>query len=103
MLVFQGHMPPHYVMDQMEMYEMDSLMSHLYLASKESWEQARLVGYIGAQTHSTKKMSMSDIVSFPWEAGYTKADTSMSNEDKHRLELKAKKLEKMMNENERKG
>lgn len=85
-------------MDEMRMYEIGCLMPFLYLASKESWEQARLVGYIGAQTHSTKKMSMSDIVTFPWEKGFNNADTSMSNADKRRLEQKAKQLEKLMNQ-----
>lgn len=101
MLVYQGHMPPGYVMDEMEMYEVDCLMSHLYLASKDSWEQARLLGYIGAQTHSTKKMNVSDIVTFPWEENHVTHDTSMSNADKHRLEEKAKQLEKQMNQNGR--
>ena len=96
MLVFKGHMPPGYVMDEMEMYEVNCLLSNLYLVTKDSWEQARLVGYIGAQTHSTKKMSVSDIVSFPWE-DTERHDTSMSNADKRRLEQKAKELEKMMN------
>lgn len=100
MLVFQGRLSPDYVMDKMEMYEVNCLMSHLYLASKDSWEQARLVGYIGAQTHSTKKMSITDIAAFPWENGFERADTSMSNEDKKRLEMKAKQLEKILN-NER--
>ena len=99
MLVFQGNLHPAYVMDQMEMYEVNCLMSHLYLASKDSWEQARLVGYIGAQTHSSKKMNITDIATFPWEEGYKNKnhDTSMSNEDKQRLERKAKQLEKLMN------
>jgi hypothetical protein len=95
-------MPPGYVMDEMEMYEIGCLMPFLYLASKDSWEQARFMGYISAQTHSTKKMSVSDIVSFPWEEGAKSHDTSMTNEDKRRLELKAKQLEKRMN-HERKG
>jgi hypothetical protein len=43
-------------------------------------------------------------VSFPWEEDNTKVhDTSMSNADKRRLEEKAKQLEQMMNQNERKG
>jgi ABC-type cobalamin/Fe3+-siderophores transport system ATPase subunit len=78
-------------------------MPFLYLATKDSWEQARLMGYISAQTHSTKKMSVSDIVSFPWEESAKAHDTSMSNADKRRLEEKAKQLEQMMNQNERKG
>jgi hypothetical protein len=90
-------MPPGYVMDEMRMYEIGCLMPFLYLTTKDSWEQARLVGYIGAQTHSTKKMSINDIATFPWESETTKADTSMSNTDKHRLEEKAKQLEKLMN------
>jgi hypothetical protein len=98
MLVFQGRMSPEYVMDMMEMYEVDCLMSHLYLASKDTWEQTRLMGYISAQTHSTKHMSMSDIVTFPWEENAAHHhDTSMSNADKRRLEQKAKQLEKLMN------
>ena len=92
-------MPPGYVLDEMRMYEIGCLMPFLYLATKDSWEQARLMGYISAQTHSTKKMSVSDIVSFPWEENNTKVhDTSMSNADKRRLEEKAKQLEQMMNQ-----
>ena len=97
MLVYQGHLPPRYVLHEMEMYEMGCLLHYLYLATKDSWEQARLVGYIGAQTHSTKKMSITDIVSFPWESASATHDTSMSNADKMRLEQKAKELERLMN------
>ena len=96
-------MPPGYVMDEMRMYEMGCLMPYLYLASKDSWEQARLMSYVSAQTHSTKKMSVSDIVSFPWEEQAKHQDTAMSNADKERLEQKAKKLEQMMNNNGRKS
>lgn len=93
-------MPPGYVLDEMRMYEIGCLMPFLYLATKDSWEQARLMGYISAQTHSTKKMNVSDIVSFPWEENSnSKAhDTSMSHADKKRLEEKAKQLEQILNQ-----
>ena len=94
-------MPPGYVLDEMRMYEIGCLMPFLYLATKDAWEQARLVGYIVAQTHSTKKMSISDIATFPWEGKTAAADTSMSNADKHRLEQKAKQLEKQLNQHGR--
>lgn len=90
-------MPPQYVMDEMRMYEIGCLMPFLYLASKDSWEQARLMGYISAQTHSAKKMSVSDIMAFPWEKDNATHDTSISNADKRRLEEKAKQLERIMN------
>lgn len=102
-LVFQGHLPPGYVMDEMRMYEIGCLMPFLYLATKDAWEQARLVGYIGAQTHSTRKMNISDIATFPWEENPATRDTSMSNADKQRLEQKAKLLEKQLNQHGRKG
>lgn len=97
MLVYQGHLQPRYVLHEMEMYEMGLLLHYLYLATKDSWEQARLMGYISAQTHSTKKMSITDIIAFPWEGDTATHDTSMSNDEKHRLEQKAKELEKLMN------
>jgi len=90
-------MPPGYVLDEMRMYEIGCLMPFLYLATKDAWEQARLVGYIGAQTHSTKRMSVTDVVRFPWESADGGHDTVMSNADKQRLEAKARQLEKMMN------
>ena len=91
-------MPPGYVMDEMRLYEMGCLMPFLYLASKDSWEQARFMGYISAQTHSTKSMKPSDIMAFPWESGTASAETtSMSNADKERLIQKAKRFEQLRN------
>lgn len=92
-------MPPGYVLDEMRLYEVGCLMPFLYLASKDSWEQARLVGYISAQTHSTKSMKPSDILHFPWEKGVESGsgETSMSNADKERLIEKAKRFEKLRN------
>lgn len=42
-------------------------MSYSYYRSKENWEQARLVAYLIAQTHSTKKLKLTDIMEFQWE------------------------------------
>lgn len=95
--MLQGRLNPAYVLDQMEMYEVDCLMSHLYLVDKSGWEQTRLLGYISAQTHSTKTMKPSDIVTFPWEEGKEGAETSMSNAEKQRLIEKAKRFEQMSN------
>jgi len=35
------------------MYEIEPLLSNIYLRNKDSWEQARMVAYIIAQTNST--------------------------------------------------
>lgn len=74
-------------------------MDYQYLAYKESWEQARLIAYLIAQTNSKKKLKMTDILKFQWdEDGIKKnvSDTSMSNSDLERLKMKAQQY---LNEN----
>ena len=72
----------------MEQYEIEPLVTKLYLKNKESWEQTRLLGYITAQTQSTKKLKPTDIIKFPWEE--VKVNIEVSNEDRERLIEKAK-------------
>lgn len=72
----------------MEQYEIEPLVTKLYLKNKESWEQTRLLGYITAQTQSTKKLKPTDIIKFPWEE--VKVNIEVSNEDRARLIEKAK-------------
>lgn len=90
MLVLEGGLSPEYVLDKMEQYEIAPLVSKLYLKNKESWEQTRLIGYITAQTQSTKKLKPTDIMKFPWEE--VEVNTKVSNEDRERLIEKAKKF-----------
>ena len=72
----------------MEMYEISAIMKYQYLAIKESWEQARFLGYIIAQCNSKKKLKPSDVISFYWEKE-KEADTAISNQDIERLKKKA--------------
>ena len=74
-------------------------MDYQYLAYKESWEQARLIAYIIAQTNSKKKLKLTDILKFQWDEDGVKknlSDTSMSNSDLERLRMKAQQY---INEN----
>lgn len=78
----------------MQDYEIKPLMSDLYKRSRENWEQSRLISYVVAQSNSTKKITPSDIIKFPWE---NKEDlftgiTSISNDDVERLKLKSKQF-----------
>ena len=58
---------PEYVLDRMEMYEVNALIKNQYRRHKDDWEQARLIAYIIAQCNSKKRMKLTDIVQFPWE------------------------------------
>lgn len=69
-------------------------MDYEYLAYKDSWEQSRLVAYMIAQTNSTKRLKLTDILKFHWEEN--NADTAISTADVNRLREKAKQYEQII-------
>lgn len=71
-------------------------MEYEYLSYKDSWEQSRLIAYMIAQTNSTKRLKLTDILEFQWED--KNADTAISNEDVARLREKAKQYENLITE-----
>lgn len=76
-----------YVLDRMEMYEVKILMASSHLKNKDNWEQARLIAYITAQMNSTKKLEITDIVTFPWDD--RKEPPKVTEDDAERLQKKA--------------
>ncbi len=82
----------------MQLYEVNTIMQNIYLTTKDSWEQARLVAYIIAQANSKKKLKPTDIISFGWEEKEKKHITSISTEDIERLKEKAKIAEQKLSE-----
>lgn len=58
-----------YFLDKLRDYELNIVLSNLQYADRPQWEQTRLLGYINAQTQSTKRLDFSDICTFPWEHG----------------------------------
>lgn len=96
-LVLQFGLSPSYVLDEMQTYEIASLMQYSYYRNKDNWEQARLIAYLIAQTHSTKKLKVEDIIKFHWEKE-TPKDTYISQEDIARLSAQAEAFEQMFAE-----
>lgn len=89
-------MPPEYVLDKMEMYEIRALLNFEYFSHKDEWEQARLIAYMIAQTNSKNKLKFSDIVNFYWENEQEKEDTAITREQIERLKQKSQEyLEKL--------
>ena len=82
----------------MSFIEVESFLDGLNRRNRESWEQTRLLGYIIAQSNSTKTLKQTDILRFPWDEE-EKKDTSVTNEDMKRLRSKAKALESQLNTN----
>ena len=79
---------PDYVLDRMKFYEIEALIENLWMKNKESWEQTRVQAYITAQTQSTKKIDMNDIMSFPWEKKVEKVEDTPEEIEMMRKEMK---------------
>lgn len=69
----------------MKSYELSIICDSLQLKTKDSWEQARMIAYLIAQTNSKKKLKPSDIIQFAWDKN---SDGEVSkNIPKHSLTL----------------
>lgn len=79
---------PDYVLDRMKFYEIEALIENLWMKNKESWEQTRVQAYITAQTQSTKKIDMNDMMSFPWEKKEEKVEDTPEDIEMMRKEMK---------------
>jgi hypothetical protein len=82
----------------MSFIEVESFLDGFNRRNSEAWGQKRLLGYIIAQSNSTKTLKQTDILRFPWDEE-EKKDTSVTNEDMKRLRAKAKALESQLNTN----
>lgn len=84
-------------MDACQIWEINDIVENLPYLDRMSWEQTRLLAYIGAQTHSTKKLDITDIIQFKWDEKQQK-NIEISNSDIQRLKNKSEMLQKMMKE-----
>lgn len=84
----QCEVQPDYVLDRMKFYEIEALIENIWMKNKESWEQTRVQAYITAQTQSTKKIDMNDMMSFPWEKKVEKVEDTPEEIDMMRKEMK---------------
>lgn len=70
------------------------------MRQKDSWEQARLIAYVIAQSNSTKRLKPSDIIKFGWEQTDDKQTTNQSNtitlEEFERIKAMALQREKVL-------
>ena len=76
----------------MQWYEISAALKYQYYAVKDGWEQARLISFLIAQSNSTKKLKMEDILEFPWEKNSNEPiedRTMITKEDIERLRKEA--------------
>ena len=88
-LVLKMGIDPGYVLDRMEIYEIQALMDHQDYRERDEWEQARMISLIMAQCHSSKKLKAQDILEFPWEVEARKErQKAATEEEASRIEAK---------------
>lgn len=89
---------PQYVLDEIEVYELNAALKYQYYAVKDDWEQARLIAYMIAQVNSKNRMRVQDIITFFWEEDEEeKGDTSISKEQIEMLKAQAQQYLKSQN------
>lgn len=66
-LTIEMGLPPEYVLDKMQMYEVGALLDYKYLKNKDTWEQTRWIGCLYANHHRKSRLSLENLVQFPWE------------------------------------
>lgn len=69
------------------------------MKSKDAWEQARLQAYVTAQCQSTKKIDMTEFMTFPWEDVKTEK-IEATQDEKEALMREMKEWENKMNNND---
>lgn len=80
------------------MYELRALMKNSYLKKKDDWEIGRFISYVVAQVNSSKKITMDQLLKFPWEddAKKNKEAQVVSKQEREELIRKSKEMEKLL-------
>lgn len=71
------------------MYEVNTILSQLHYRNKTSWEQTRFNSYINAQINNSKKIKLTDILTFSWDEKQNKPQEEINDSDIQRLIDKA--------------
>lgn len=98
MLVLEAGLSPEYVLDEMQLYEVRTLLSKWNLIHRESWEQTRWQTCLIMNMLSKDKIKVTDLIQFPWDDNYdtTKKDNN-SQEHMTNLIERARQFEKNFN------
>lgn len=98
--MLQCGLDPGYVLDRIQTYEVEALIENMWMKSKESWEQARLQAYLTAQVNSTKKIDMTEFMTFPWENTETEKIED-TKEEREAVMKEMKEWENIMNKKDK--
>ena len=87
--------PPDYILDRMENYELKAVINQYENDFKEKYERTRLVMHSIYQSQNTKQLKYSDIMSFDWDEDEVKEVKDPA--ERERLKQYALNLQNEMN------
>ena len=74
----------------MQEYEIQDIISNLEYYERPEWERTRFQTYCNLQKSSSKRISPTDLITFPWEKEYNSTDQINGNSEplsKEQLQL----------------
>lgn len=94
-------LPPLYVLDHMEAYEIDIYTKHIQFKDRETWEQTRFLSYVVANNnpYRKKELPLKSIMQFPWDNEQGEKGKELNEEEIKALSEKAKAFEKYVTGN----
>lgn len=78
------------------MYEVNTILKQLQYRHKTSWEQTRFNSYINAQINNSKKIKLTDILTFSWDEMKDKPQEEINVSDIKRLKEKAEAYKQIL-------
>lgn len=85
-----------YFMDEMELYEVNTIIKDLKYIDRTSRELSRYEIYAIAQSNSSKKLKMTDILQLPWDEEGKNTGTAVTEEQAKEMRDRMKRLEKQI-------
>lgn len=81
-----------YFLDEMQHYEIATLIDGINYADISGWEQCRMQIYTLSSMFSKKQIKPTDVLHFKWDKEQDKETTEISNDDVERLRQKAEQI-----------
>ena len=86
-----------YFLDEMQEYEVNTIIENLPYLDRTSWEQHRFQIYSSVQMNSKKKINPTDIMKFAWDN--KEEETSITSQEIERLRNKSKEISNTIKNN----
>jgi hypothetical protein len=81
------------LIEECDYWLIDLYSSQAMTAFQTGWEQTRFVAYVTAQSQSTKKLKIEDVMRFPWEHKKKTKTQALDAGEVERIKKQMKALE----------